>query len=214
MLNPVHWLILALCFCLSVSCFFLIFFCPESILEVSKQSKGSLGLSEGLPAAVPSCVCLPTERVLHLEEVHGGHGDGWRPFLFEAGLEVEGHQEVLANQQSSAEARHAAQVLQVAPQEDGALALLATVTVHRQHVDVHSGGVWDVLSHSLLEVRDYIEALMMPKHNEQSRNQSHFTDFLYNCILVKASPCPSQSRWWKLQAAPPQTNPAKAQGTD
>lgn len=36
-----------------------------------------------------------------------------------------------------------------------------------------------------------------------------------NCeIPVKASPCPSQSQWWKLPAVPLQTSPETAQGTD
>lgn len=90
---------------------------------------GGVG-SDGLAAAVPSCVCLPTDHVLHLLELHVGYGDGRWAFLFEAGLKVEGNQEVLANQQSAAEAWHTAQVLQIAPQKDGALALLAAVAVH------------------------------------------------------------------------------------
>lgn len=32
--------------------------------------------SDGLAAAVPSCVRLPTEHVLHLLELHVGYGDG------------------------------------------------------------------------------------------------------------------------------------------
>lgn len=89
-----------------------------------------LGSNHGLHAAVPSCVRLPTERVFHLLELHVGHRDGRWPCLLEASLEVEGHQEVFTNQQGSAEAWHTTQVLQIAPQEDGALTLLATVTVH------------------------------------------------------------------------------------
>ncbi len=90
---------------------------------------GRVGV-DGLAAAIPPCIRLPTKHVLHLLELHVGYGDGCWPFLLEAGLEVKGYQEVFANQQSSAEAWHTAQVLQVTPQEDGALALLATVTVH------------------------------------------------------------------------------------
>lgn len=83
-----------------------------------------------LAATVPPCVRLAAEHVLHLLEVHVGYGDGRWSFLLEASLQVEGHQEVLANQQSAAEAWDAAQVLQVAPQKDGALALLSAVAVH------------------------------------------------------------------------------------
>lgn len=91
--------------------------------------EGGVG-SGGLAAAVPPCVCLPADHILHLLEVQVGYGDGRWTFLLEAGLKVEGHQEVLANQQSAAEARDAAQVLQVAPQKDGALALLSAVAMH------------------------------------------------------------------------------------
>lgn len=124
--------------------------CPESILV---ESRGAVGGVMGLAATVPPGVRLPPQRVLHLMELHAGHRDGGLPFLLEAGLEVERHQEVLADQQGSAEARHAAQVLQVAPQQDGALALLAAVAVHGEHMDVHSRGVWDMLSHGLLQSR-------------------------------------------------------------
>lgn len=83
-----------------------------------------------LAAAVPPRVRLPAEHVLHLLEAHVGHGDGRGAPLLEAGLEVKGHQEVLADEQRTAEARDAAQVLQVAPQQDGAFALLPAVAVH------------------------------------------------------------------------------------
>lgn len=91
--------------------------------------------------------------MLHLLELHAGHRDGWRPFLFEAGFEIEGHQEVLTDEQRSPYARYAAQVLQVAPQQDGALALLATVAVDGQDMDVNRGSVRDVLCHGLLKYK-------------------------------------------------------------
>lgn len=100
--------------------------------------------------AVPPRVRRPAEPVLHLLEVHVCHGDDRRAGVPEAGLEVEGHQEVLADEQGAAKAPQAAQVVQVAPQQDGAFALLAAVAVHRQHVDVHRGRVRDVKAHGLL----------------------------------------------------------------
>lgn len=117
---------------------------------------GWVGSCGGLTAAVSPNVHLPTEHVLHLLEVHVGYGDGRRASLFEAGLEVEGHQEVLADEQGTAEAWHALQVLQVTPQQNGAFALLAAVAVHRQHMDVHGRGVWDVMGHGLLGSQDGI----------------------------------------------------------
>ncbi|KAG7265886.1 hypothetical protein CRUP_016149 [Coryphaenoides rupestris] len=62
-----------------------------------------------LAAAVASCVRLPAERVLHLLETHVGHGDGRGPLLLEARFAIEGQQEVLADEQRSPQARHAAQ---------------------------------------------------------------------------------------------------------
>lgn len=133
-----------------VSAGFVNLFSPESMLEVSRWMEGGVG-ADGLAATVPPRICLPTKHVFHLLKLHFGYGDGWWPFLLEASFEVKRHQKVFANQQSSAEAWYTAQVLQVAPQEDGALALLATVSVHWQHMDVHCWGVWDMLSHCLLE---------------------------------------------------------------
>ena len=103
-----------------------------------------------LAAAVASRVRQPPERVLHLLEAHVGHRDGGGALLLEARLAVEGHQELLADEQRPAQARHAAQVLQVAPQQDGALALLAAVAVHGEDVHVHGGGVRHVLRHGFL----------------------------------------------------------------
>lgn len=121
-----------------------------------KVEGGWVGGRGGLTAAVPPSVRLRAEQVLHLLEMHVGYGDGRRAPLFEAGFEVEGHQEVLTDKQGTAEARNTVQVLQVTPQQDGAFALLAAVAVHRQHVDVHSRGVWDVVSHGLLGNQDAI----------------------------------------------------------
>lgn len=132
-------------------------FCPES---TSFRGRCSLA------ATVSSCIRLPTEQILHFLKAQVGHRDFRRALLLEASLEVEGHQEVLADQQCSPEARHAAQVLQVAPQKNGALALLSTVAVHGQHVDVHGGGVWNVSSHGLLKERDYTWWLLKSKQNE------------------------------------------------
>jgi len=104
-----------------------------------------------LAAAVAPRVRLPAQRVLHLLEAHVGHGDGRGALLLEARLAVEGQQEVLADEQRSPQAGHAAQVLQVAPQQDGALALLPTLAVDGQHVDVHRGRVGHVLRHGFLD---------------------------------------------------------------
>lgn len=145
----------------------------------------------GLAATVPPGVRLPPQRVLHLVELHARHRDGRLPFLLEAGLEVERHQEVLADEQSSAQARHAAQVLQVAPQEDGALALLAAVAVHGKHVDVHSRGVGDMLGHGLLEGRGQIEALTEISHSVRIKLKSNVCK--YHWFSVEVHTCESLS---------------------
>lgn len=51
-----------------------------------------------LAAAIPPCVCLPAEHVLHLLEAHVRYGDGGGAPLLEACLAVEGHQEILADE--------------------------------------------------------------------------------------------------------------------
>lgn len=104
-------------------------------------------------SAVPSRVGQASQLVLHLVETEGSHGDGGRALVLEAGLEVEGHQEFLADEQRPTQAWQTAQVLQVAPQEHRALALLSTVPVHRQHMDVDRRGVGDVGGHGFLNHR-------------------------------------------------------------
>ena len=104
-----------------------------------------------LAATVPPRVGQPTQLVLHLTEAEGPHGDGRLALVLEAGLLVEGHQELLADEHGPPQARHAAQVLQVAPQQHGAPALLPAVAVDRQHVDVDTRAARDVGGHGLLD---------------------------------------------------------------
>lgn len=80
---------------------------------------------------------MTSDRVDHFHEGQGSHLDLAGAQSLEARLVVEGNQEVLAHEHGAAHVGEAAQVLQVAPHQDGAFALLAECSVHGQHVDVH-----------------------------------------------------------------------------
>lgn len=87
-------------------------------------------------AAVPPHEGVTSDRVDHFHEGQGSHGDLAGAQSLEARLLVEGNQEVLAHEHGAPHVGEAAQVLQVAPHQDGAFALLAESSVHGQHVDV------------------------------------------------------------------------------
>jgi len=91
----------------------------------------------GSAAAVPAHEGMTPHGVLHLDEGQLPHRHLAGPQRLEAALLVEGHEEVFAHEQGAAGEGQAAQVLQVPPHEDGALALLPGRAVHGQHVDVH-----------------------------------------------------------------------------
>lgn len=79
--------------------------------------------------------------VEHLDESEGPHRDLTRALHLEARLLVEGNQEVFAHEHSAADVGQAPEVLQVAPHQDGAFALLAEGPVDSQDVDVDGGPV-------------------------------------------------------------------------
>lgn len=92
-------------------------------------------------AAVPAHEGVAPDRVQHLDEGEGPHSDLAGALHLEARLLVEGHQEVLAHEHGAADVGQAAEVLQVAPHQDGAFALLAEGPVDGQGVDVDGGPV-------------------------------------------------------------------------
>ena len=102
---------------------------------------------------VAAHVRVAADRVQHLREGEVGHGDGAAAQHLEAGLPVEGNQEVLAHQHRPAHAGQAAQVLQVAPQQDGTFALLPEGAVHGEDVDVDRGAAGLVQGQRVLEQR-------------------------------------------------------------
>lgn len=100
--------------------------------------------SQGMPReadrlAVAPHVRVAADRVPHLREGQVGHGDGAAAQHLEARLVVEGNEEVLAHEHCAAHVGQTAQVLQVAPHENGPFALLPEGAVHREDVDVDGG---------------------------------------------------------------------------
>lgn len=93
---------------------------------------------------------VTAHRVLHLNERQRPHRDFARALDLEAGFLVERHEKILTHEHGTANVRQTAQVLQVAPHQDGTAALLPERTVHRQHVDVHRGTVRFVKGQSFL----------------------------------------------------------------
>lgn len=95
-----------------------------------------MGVTPPSTAAVPPHEGVTSDRVDHFHEGQGSHCDLAGAQCLEARLLVEGNQEVLAHEHGAAHVGEAAQVLQVAPHQDGAFALLAERPMHGQHVDV------------------------------------------------------------------------------
>lgn len=87
---------------------------------------------------------------MHLDEGQRPDCDLTWALNLEARLLVEGYEEILAHEHSTADVRQTAQVLQVAPHQDGTAALLSERTVHRQHVHVDGGAMRFVKRQSFL----------------------------------------------------------------
>lgn len=80
---------------------------------------------------------MASDRVEHLDEGQGPNCDLAGALHLEARLLVKGNQEFLTHEDSSADAGQTAEVLQIAPHQDGAFALLAEGPVDGQDVDVN-----------------------------------------------------------------------------
>lgn len=113
-----------------------------------RQGQGMLREADGL--AVAPHVRVAADGVPHLREGEVGNGDGAAAQHLEARLAVEGHEEVLAHQHRPAHTGQAAEVLQVAPHQDGPFALLPEGAVDGEDVDVHGGAAGLVESQRLL----------------------------------------------------------------
>lgn len=103
--------------------------------------------------AVAPHVRVPADGIPHFREGQIPHGDGAAPQHLETRLAVERNEEILAHKHCPAHVWQTAEVLQVAPHQDGPFALLPERAVHCQNVDVHGGAAGFVDSQRVLEER-------------------------------------------------------------
>lgn len=101
---------------------------------------------------------MASDRVEHLDEGQGPHRDFAGALHLEARLLVKGNQELFTHEDSPADAGQTAEVLQIAPHQDGAFALLAEGPVDGQNVDVDRGPVRLMEGEGVLEDRQTSEA--------------------------------------------------------
>lgn len=120
---------------------------PALASGVTKSSNGSWVNST---ATIAPHEGMTTHGILHLDEGQWPHRDLTRALNLEAGFLVEGHKKIFTHEHGTANVRQTAQILQVAPHQDGTAALLSECTVNRQHVDVHRGTVRFVKGQSFL----------------------------------------------------------------
>lgn len=104
--------------------------------------------------AVAPHVGVSADGVPHLRKGQMADGDGAAPEHLEAGLAVEGDEDLLAHEHRPAHVGQTAEVLQVAPQQDGPFALLPERAVHGQYVDVDGGAAGFVDGQRVLEERE------------------------------------------------------------
>ena len=84
---------------------------------------------------------MAPDWVKHLNEIKWPHCDLTGTVHLETRLLVEGNQEVLTHENSTTNVGQAAEVLQIAPHQNGAFSLLTECPVDSQHVNVHSRSV-------------------------------------------------------------------------
>lgn len=102
-----------------------------------RNSQRMLREADGLTVAAH--VGVAADGVPHFGKGQVGHGDGAAAQHLEAWLAVEGDEKILTHQYGAAHVGKAAEVLQVAPHQDGAFALLSEGAVHGEDVDVDGG---------------------------------------------------------------------------
>lgn len=138
--------------------------------------QGSVGEADGL--AVAPHVGVAADRVAHLREGQGAHRDGAAAQHLEAHLAVERDQEVLAHEQGPPHVGQAAQVLEVAPHQDGTFALLPKGAMDRQHVDVRVGAARLVERQGLLRNTHSLTLTVAIKKGDApfATKRDHFKD--------------------------------------
>lgn len=122
---------------------------PTSTYSTENPHSTSLALCSA--ATVTTHECVASDWVEHLNEGEGPHPDLTGALNLEARLLVKGNQEVFTHEHSAADVRQTAEVLQVAPHQDGTFALLAEGPVDSQNVDVDGGPMRLMESQGILE---------------------------------------------------------------
>lgn len=120
---------------------------PDLAFGVTKQ------IREKSATAVAAHEGVSADGILHLHEGQWPHCDLTRALNFESRLLVKGYEEILTHEDCTSYVRQAAQVLQVAPHQDGATALLSEGTVHGKDMDVDCSPLWLVQSQGFLKRR-------------------------------------------------------------
>lgn len=122
-------------------------------LRSSQQSSSTPSPHQSSTAAVPPHEGVASDWVDHLDEGQGPNCDLTGALRLETRLLVKGNQEFLTHEDSSADAGQTAEVLQIAPHQDGAFALLTEGPVDGQDVDVNRGTVRFMEGEGVLEDR-------------------------------------------------------------
>lgn len=107
----------------------------------TRENPHKVFLSVLSTATVTAHEGMAPDWVEHLDEGEGPHCDLTGALHLEARLLVKGNQEIFTHEHSTANIGQAAEVLQVAPHQDGAFALLAEGPVDSQDMDVDSGAM-------------------------------------------------------------------------
>lgn len=124
-----------------------------------RQREGMLREPDRL--AVTAHVRVSADGIRHLRECEVTHGDGAAALNPEAGLAVEWNEGVFAHENSTAHVGQTAQILEVAPHQDGAFTLPPECAVHGEHVDVHGGAAGLVEGQCVLEQSGYRAQLLI-----------------------------------------------------
>lgn len=116
---------------------------------------------------------VASDRAEHLDEGQGPHGDLTGALHLEARLLVKGNQELFTHEDSSADAGQTAEVLQIAPHQDGAFALLTEGPVDGQNVDVNRGPVRFMEGEGVLEDKEISDLSRDPVVSPEGQSSHH-----------------------------------------
>lgn len=150
------------------------FFLPPNGVSV-QLTDGSEESFLASTATVATHESVAPDWVQHLYEGEGPHSDVSGAQHLEIHLLVEGNQEILAHEDGTAHIGQAAEVLQVAPHEDGAFSLLPERPVDSQDVDVDRGSMRLVEGHRVLRTDNKCEdrSALLEKTERETRFKSN-----------------------------------------